>query len=63
MLYDIKTSFTGVLGVGLNAILTITLLAELLPVTSLMALYWYTQPPDWGKKLTVTFRDWDNITR
>ena len=39
MLYNIRASFIGILGVGLNAILTITLLAEPLPVASLMALY------------------------
>ena len=39
MLYNIRASFTGVLGVGLNAMLTITLLAELPPVASLMALH------------------------
>jgi hypothetical protein len=39
MLYDIRASFAGILGVGLNTILAITLLAELLPVTSLIVLY------------------------
>ena len=41
MLYNIKASFTGVLKVGLNTILTITLLTEPPLVTSLMALYQY----------------------
>ena len=39
MLYNIKASFTGILGVGLNAILTITLLAKPPSVASLMVLY------------------------
>ena len=41
MLYNIRASFMGVLGVGLNTILAITLLAEPPPVTGLIALYWY----------------------
>ena len=41
ILYNIKASFTGVLGVGLNAILIITLLTEPPLVTGLMALHWY----------------------
>ena len=39
ILYNIKASFTGVSGVGLNAILVITLFVEPPPVISLMALY------------------------
>ena len=39
ILYNIKASFTGVLGVGLDAILIIILLAEPLLVASLMAFY------------------------
>ena len=39
MLYNIRASFTGIPGVGLNAMLIITLLAEPLPVASFMALH------------------------
>ena len=39
MLYNIRASFIGVLGVGLNTILIIILLIELLPVASLIVLY------------------------
>jgi hypothetical protein len=39
MLYNIRASFIGVLGVGLNTMLIITLLIELPLVTSLMVLY------------------------
>ena len=39
MLYDIRASFASILGVGLNAILAITLLAEPLLVTGLMVFY------------------------
>ena len=39
MLYNIKASFIGVLGVGLNAILTMIFFVKLPPVTSLIALY------------------------
>ena len=63
MLYNIKASFTGVLKVGLNAMLIITLLTKPPPVASLIALHWYAQLLNWGKELTVTFRDWDNIAR
>ena len=63
MLHDIRASFAGVPGVGLNAILAMTLLAEPPPVAGLMALHWYAQPPDWGGELAVTFGDWDNIAR
>ena len=41
MLYNIRVSFIGVLGVGLNAILTMILLAEPLLVAGLIVLYWY----------------------
>ena len=41
MLYDIKASFAGILGVGLNAMLTMTLLIKPPSVASLMVLYWY----------------------
>ena len=63
MLYDIRASFTGILGVGLNAILVITLFVKLLLVTSFMVLYWYTQLLNWGGELAVTFRYWDDIVR
>jgi len=63
MLYDIRASFAGVLGISLNIILAMTLLAKPLSVTSLMVLHWYAQPPDWGGELAVTFRDWDDIIR
>ena len=39
MLYNIKASFIGILGVGLNIILIIILLIKPLSVTSLMVLY------------------------
>jgi len=39
MLYNIRASFTGVPGVGLNAMLAIILLAKPLPVAGLMVLY------------------------
>jgi hypothetical protein len=39
MLYNIKASFTGVLGVGLNAILAMTFFIKLPPVASLVVLY------------------------
>ncbi len=41
MLYDIKASFMGVPGVGLNIMLAMTLLVKLLLVAGLMVLYWY----------------------
>jgi len=41
MLYDIRASFVGVPGVGLDAMLAMTLLVEPPPVASLMALHWY----------------------
>ena len=63
MLHNIRASFTGVPGVGLNAMLAITLLAKPPSVASLMVLYWYAQPPDWGGELAVTFGDWDDIAR
>jgi len=39
MLYNIRASFIGILGVGLNAILIITLLIKPLLVASLIVLY------------------------
>ena len=39
MLYNIRASFIGILGVGLNAILIMTLLTKLPPVASFMVLY------------------------
>jgi len=39
MLYNIRASFIGVLGVGLNAMLIITLLVKPPSVTGLMVLY------------------------
>ena len=39
MVYNIRASFIGILGVGLNIILIITLLAKPLLVASLMVLY------------------------
>ena len=39
MLYNIRASFIGIPGVGLNAMLIITLLIEPPPVASLMALH------------------------
>ena len=39
MFYDIRVFFIGVPGVGLNAMLAITLLTELPPVTSLIVLH------------------------
>ena len=57
MLYNIRASFASVLGVGLNVIFAMTFFAKPLLITNLIVLYWYTQPPDWGGELTVTFRD------
>ena len=57
ILYNIRAFFTGVLGVGFNTILIITLFAKLLSVASLIVLYWYAQPLDWGGELAVTFRN------
>ena len=57
MLYNIRASFAGILRVGLNVMLIMTLLAKPLLVTSLMVLYQYAQPPDWGGELAITFRD------
>ena len=39
ILYDIRVSFVGILGVGLNAMLAMILFAELLLVIGLMVLY------------------------
>jgi len=63
MLHNIRASFAGVPGVGLDAMLVMILLAELPPVAGLIALHWYAQPPDWGGELAVTFGDWDDIAR
>jgi len=63
MLYNVRASFIGVLGVGLNTILAMTLLVEPLLVASLIVLYWYTQLPDWGGELAIIFGDWDDIAR
>ena len=39
MLHDIRASFIGVPGIGLNTILAITLLTKPPPVTGLMVFY------------------------
>ena len=63
MLYNIRASFAGVPKMGFDVILAITLFAKPPLVAGFMAFYWYTQLPDWGGELAVTFRDWDNIAR
>ena len=57
MFHNIKASFMGVSGVGLNVMLAMTFLAKPLLVTSLIVFYWYAQLPDWGGELVITFGD------